>query len=150
MEGYSTEQETLTALRAWWDKNGKYVVGGLVIAALVIGGWRGWNYWQSKRAGEAAGLYAAVVAAERQNNDPAIVKAAEALIAAYPDSAYGALAGLAEARAQVEQQQLPAAETALRRVAGNSPDEGLAAVANLRLARVQIQAGDAKGALATL
>ena len=150
MEGYNTEEETLAAFRNWWNKNSKYIVAGLVIAALVIGSWRLWGYWQAKRAAAGAALYAAVVQAEQQNNNPAIVKAAQAVISAYPDSAYGALAGLALAKAELVQQDLKDAANALQQVMQNSPDKGLAAVARLRLARVQIQSGNPNAALATL
>lgn len=150
MEGYNTDSEQLAAVRQWWKKNGNYVVAGIVAGVLVVGGWRLWGYWQAKRSAAAAGLYAAVVAAEQEGDNAAIVKAAKQMIAAYPDSAYGALAGLAMAKADVGQQDSKAAEAALRDVMRHSPDKGLAIVARLRLARLLIQLGDAKGAVATL
>lgn len=150
MEGYNTESEQLAALRQWWKKNGNYVVAGIVAGVLVVGGWRLWGYWQARRSAAAANLYAGVVGAEQQSDNAAIVKAAKALIAAYPDSAYGALAGLAMAKADLGQQNLKGAQAALRDVMQHSPDKGLAIVARLRLARLQIQADDPKAALATL
>ncbi len=150
MEGYSTDSEQIEALRNWWKKNGRYVVAGIVVAALVVGGWRLWGYWQAKRASEAAGLYAAVVLAEQKNDNAAVASAAHALIGQYPDTAYGALAGLALAKAEFARQHLTDAEQALKNVMQDSPDKGLAAVAQLRLASIQIQHADAKTALATL
>lgn len=150
MEGYGTDSEQLDALRNWWGKNGRYVVAGLVVAALVVGGWRLWDYWQAKRAGAAAALYAPVVIAEQKNDSAAVVKAARAVLAEYPKTAYGALAGLALAKAEFIQHHYMKAERALDQVAGNSPDQGFAAIARLRLARIQLQRGNAKSALATL
>ncbi|MGH8272981.1 MAG: YfgM family protein [Gammaproteobacteria bacterium] len=150
MEGYGTDSEQIEALRNWWTKNGRYVVAGLVIAALVIGGWRLWNYWQARRAGAAAALYAPVVIAEQKNDSGAVVKAARAVISQYPDTAYGALSGLALAKAQFIQHRYAKAEQALDQVARHSPDKGFATIARLRLARIQLQRGDAKSALATL
>lgn len=150
MEGYTTETEQLQALKKWWDQNSKWIIGGLVIAALVVGGWRLWGYWQNKRASEAAGLYAAVVQAEEQSNDSAVDAAAKKLVRAYPDTAYGALAGLALAKSQFSQQHMSDAEDALRAVIAHSPDQGLALIARVRLARVQLQRGHAEAALTTL
>jgi len=150
LEGYTTETEQLQALKKWWDQNAKWVIGGLVIAALVVGGWRLWGYWQNKRASEAAGLYAAVVQAEEQNSTPAVDAAARKLVRAYPDTAYGALGGLALAKSQFSQQHMSDAEDTLRAVIAHSPDQGLALIARVRLARVQLQRGHAEAALTTL
>lgn len=150
MEGYTTETEQLQALKKWWDDNAKWIIAGLVIAALVVGGWRFWTYWQDKRAAEAAGLYAAVVQAEGQGNNAAVDKAAAKVLRAYPDTAYGALAGLALAKSQFSQQHFSDAVDTLRNVVANSPDKGLAMVARLRIARIQLQRGNAEDALATL
>ncbi|MGH8224876.1 MAG: YfgM family protein [Gammaproteobacteria bacterium] len=150
MEGYSTDSEQIDALRNWWKKNGRYVVTGLVVAAIVVGGWRLWGYWQARRASAAAGLYAAVVIAEQKNDNAAIAKGARTLIGQYPDTAYGALAGLALAKAEFAQQHFTDAEQALRNVMQDSPDKGIATVAQLRLASIQIQHADAKAALTTL
>lgn len=154
MEGYTTEGEQLQALKQWWNQNARWIIGSLVIAALVVGGWRLWGYWQSERADEAAGLYAAVVQAEGQaegrGNNLGVAAAAAKLIRAYPDTVYGALGGLALAKSQFTQQHLSDAESSLRTVIAHSPDHGLAQIARVRLARVQLQRGNAKRALATL
>lgn len=150
MEGYTTETEQLQALKKWWDDNAKWIIAGLVIAALVLGGWRFWNYWQGKRAAEAAGLYAAVVQAEGQGSNASVDKAARKVLHAYPDTAYGALAGLALAKSQFSQEHLSDAISSLKNVLAHSPDKGLAVIARLRIARIQLQQGNAEDALATL
>jgi predicted negative regulator of RcsB-dependent stress response len=154
LEGYTTEGEQLQALKHWWEQNARWIIGSLVIAALVVGGWRLWGYWQNERASEAAGLYAAVVQAEGQaegrGNNLEVVAAAAKLMRAYPDTVYGALGGLALAKSQFLQQHLSDAESSLRAVIAHSPDQGLAQIARVRLVRVQLQRGNAKRALATL
>jgi len=150
LEGYTTETEQLQAIKKWWDQNAKWVIGGLVIAALVVGGWRLWGYWQGKRAAEAAGLYAAVVQAEGQGNNAAVDAAAKKVLHAYPDTAYGALAALALAKSQFAQQHLSDAIDSLRGVIKHSPDAGLAIIARIRIARIQLQRGNAKEALDVL
>lgn len=150
MEGYTTESEQLAALRKWWDQNAKWIIAGLVLAAVTIGGWRLWGYWQARRAGEAAALYAAVVQAEGKGDSAAVANAAQRVVHAFPDTAYGALAGLALAKAEFSQQHLSDAVSAFRAVIAHSPDRGIADIARLRLARVQLQMAKPKAALATL
>ncbi|MGA7964420.1 MAG: tetratricopeptide repeat protein [Gammaproteobacteria bacterium] len=150
MEGYTTETEQLQALKKWWDQNAKWIIAGLVIAALVVGGWRLWGYWKNERSSEAAGLYAAVIQAEGQGSNAAVEAAAKKLVRAFPDTAYGALGGLALAKSQFAQQHMSDAESSLRAVIAHSPDEGLALIARVRLARVQLQRGSPKDALTTL
>lgn len=150
MEGYTTENEQLEALKKWWEQNAKWIIGGLVIAALIVGGWRIYGYWQSKRAAEAAGLYAAVVQAEGKNDTAAVASSAKKLIKAYPATAYGALGGLALAKAQFAQQHLDDAVRSLQGVVAHSPDKGLAMIARLRIARIQLEQGKAREALDTL
>lgn len=150
MEGYSTESEQLEEIKQWWNKNGRFVVAGLVIAALVVGGWRFRNYWEVRQASQAAAMYAAVQAAEQRNDSRAVAGAARAVIKDYPKTAYGAFSGLALAKVELAGQHFVRAEQSLRRVIQHSPDAGIAAVARLRLARIQIQAGKLKAALKTL
>lgn len=150
MEGYTTETEQLQALKKWWDQNAKWIIAALVIAALVVGGWRLWGYWKNERASEAAGLYASVLQAEGQGNNSSVAAAAQKLVRAFPDTAYGALGGLALAKSQFVQGHLSDAESTLRSVIAHSPDQGLALIARVRMARVELQRGNPKDALATL
>ncbi len=148
MEG--TDSEQIEALKAWWNRNGRYVVIGLVVAAIVVLGWKGWDYWQAKQAGAAARQYSAVVLAEQNNDLSAIVKSANNVLDQYPDTAYGTLAALALAKVEFMQQHYDKAEQALHRAISNAPDSGFASIARLRLARIQLQRGKAKETLKTL
>lgn len=150
MEGYSTENEQLEEIKQWWNHNGKFVVTVLVIGALAVGGWRFWGYWQSRRAEQAAGLYDQVLAAENKNDVSKVTKAAKAVMAAYPNTAYATFSGLALAKVEVAQQDYGNAEQVLRKVVRNAPDAGMATVARLRLARVLVQADHARRALDVL
>ncbi|MGH8160768.1 MAG: YfgM family protein [Gammaproteobacteria bacterium] len=149
-EGYGTDSEQIEALRSWWAKNGRYVVAGLVVAAIVIGVWRGWDWWEAKKAGAAAELYAPVVIAEQKSDSAGVANAARAVIGEYSGTAYGALAGLALAKAEFSRHHFIKAEQALRSVIANSPDQGFATIARLRLASIELQRGDAGAVLTTL
>ena len=43
MSLHAEEEETIEALKKWWDENGKQLVA---IAVFVFGGYGGWLLWQ--------------------------------------------------------------------------------------------------------
>ena len=51
------EQEQFEALKAWWHENSNLILGALLVVVVAVGGWRGWQYYQHKQAGESATLY---------------------------------------------------------------------------------------------
>ena len=51
------EQERLAELKAWWEDNRWFVLGGIVAAALAFGGWKAWQAWQARQLSEAAALF---------------------------------------------------------------------------------------------
>lgn len=144
MADYHADQEQLDALRRWWKQYGAPVA---LAVTLVVGGWFGWQQWQSARArtAEAASIVyeemmTGVTSAPLQDLDPkrldATTAAAQKLKTDYGRTEYAALAGLLLARLAVARDDLDAAATELRAVMQGSNDKELAQIARLRLARV--------------
>ncbi|MBK6960190.1 MAG: tetratricopeptide repeat protein [Gammaproteobacteria bacterium] len=144
MADYHADQEQLDALRRWWKQYGAPVA---LAVTLVVGGWFGWQQWQSARAqtAEAASIVyeemmTEVTSAPLQDLDPkrldAMTAAAQKLKSEHDDTQYAALAGLLLARLAVARDDLDAAATELRAVMQGSNDKELAQIARLRLARV--------------
>ena len=50
MADHLTDEEQVEALKKWWRENGKSVVGGVVLGLALVGGWRGWQYYEQTRA----------------------------------------------------------------------------------------------------
>lgn len=150
MEGYVSEDEQLEVLRRWWRKNGKSIILGLLIAAIGVGVWRGYEAWHAKREEQAASLYSNVIQAEQKSNTSGIIQASKATIAAYPNTIYAAMAGLALGKAELGQNHTHKAEQAFAEVAKHSPDRGVALIARLRWAKVQLMQSKPRAALETL
>ena len=158
----AAEEETIEALKKWWQENGK----GLVIAAVaVFAGMTGWLVWENSTASQAetaSDLYEEILSlslveegAEIADADSArIITLAEQLRADHPASVYAKFASLFSAQQQVSAEDLAAAEADLQWILDNpglgvmaAVDEGLILTASLRLGRVILAQGDAERAL---
>lgn len=128
------EQEQLAALKAWWHDNRTWLVGTLLVCAVVVGGWRGWHYYQNKQANESAILYAEFVRQlETNRDDKRMNDAATAVMDKYPASAYASRAALLAAQFNEQGKDVAKAKTQLQWVIDHSSEVGLKDVARLRL-----------------
>ena len=81
-----------------WDRYGNLVVALAVLIVAAVGGWRGYQYWQDKKAAEAGAQFtAAALLAEQGKNDEA--EKAFARVATEGTAGYRVLARLREAGA---------------------------------------------------
>ena len=53
----STDDEELVALKDWWQRNGKPLVTGGLLAVIVVLGWQGWQRYQNNQAQGGSALY---------------------------------------------------------------------------------------------
>ena len=44
-------------LKKLWARYGNYIVAACVVVVLAVGGWRGYEWWQSKRAAESGAAF---------------------------------------------------------------------------------------------
>lgn len=149
MADHLTDEEQVEALKKWWRENGKSVIGGVVLGLALVGGWRGWQYYEQTRA-ETAGLeYDGLLVAVESKNPERAAQLSERLRADYDDTAYASLAALHVAKLKVEAGDRAAAQAQLEWVRANAPDPALREIAGLRLARLLIDGGelDAAGRL---
>ena len=130
------EQEQIDALKAWWKDNGNFVVGALLIFVIIVGGWRGWQYYQSRQSTEAATLYTGFTM-QLESNDPGRINdAAAAVMNQYASTVYASHAALLAAQINEQIKDLPRAKTQLQWVIDHAKEDGLKDVARLRLAAV--------------
>jgi predicted negative regulator of RcsB-dependent stress response len=129
------EQEQLDALKAWWHDNRTWLLGSLLVGALIAGGWRGWHYYQHKQANESALLYAEFVnQVENKGDLKQVNDAAAAVMEKYASSAYAPRAALLAAQLNEENKDAVHAKTQLQWVLDHAREDGLKEVARLRLA----------------
>ena len=140
-EEYLSDEERAEALREWWRDNWAWILGGVVLGAVLLGGWNYWRTHQTKQAEGAGELYVDVETALAQRDLTKAQQGLDELNKRFQGSAYAQQARLAVAKLQAVDGKYAEAETLLRAVAADSKDKELAQLAELRLARLLIQQG---------
>ena len=83
-------------LKKLWERYGNLIVAGCVVVVLGVGAWRGYEWWQTKKAAESGAAFEAAVslaeAGKHQEADAAFAK-----LATDGTAGYRALARLREA-----------------------------------------------------
>ena len=158
----AAEEETLDAVKKWWNDNGKMLVAAVI---LVFGGYTGWLLYQNANATQVAAasdLYEEILTLVLAEPDQPvsvedgdrIMAISDELRADYADSVYARYAALFAAQQAVNQNDLQRAESDLQWILDNPEqgmfgevDEGLLLTTSLRLGRVILAQGEAERAL---
>ena len=138
------EREQGERVKAWLRDNSLGLIGGLVLGAAVI---FGWQFWKQRTHAQAVEQNAAYESALLDLLGGDLDKAAQR-VADLPDGAYGELAALQLAKAQLDAGDRDAAIATLESVERTEP--GLAAVVQQRLARLLTDAGRGEEAVTLL
>lgn len=159
---HAAEEESIEALKKWWNENGKSLAAAVI---LVFGGYTGWLLWENSTASQAArasDLYEEILMLVLEPQGEALSEESSAQItgiagelrADYGDSIYAKYAALYAAQQAVENGDLAQAESDLQWILDNRQqgmfgelDEGLILTTSLRLGRVILAQGDAQRAL---
>ena len=146
------EQEQLDQLRAWWAKYGTAVLTALVVAMAVLGGWRGWQWYETSQSTQARGYFEALEEAGRQQGDESIARinaAMQTLRSEFGATDYAARGALVAASALASRNELQAARAQLEWLA-QTKNATLLPVAKLRLAGILLEQKDFEAALVQL
>ena len=143
------EEQELSAIKAWWNENYKFIIVCFVIA---FGGVFGWNYWQSHQIQK---MHSASAEYEQALFNYAKDPKAQAeqfsqFIKNHEKTSYAVLALLDKAKIAVENNDFTLAEDALKQAMAQSTDDILSSITALRLASVQFQLGQFDPALDSL
>ncbi|CAK9891166.1 hypothetical protein D9M71_633240 [compost metagenome] len=136
----STDDEQLVAMKDWWDRNGKPLVTGGLLALVVVFGWQAWQKYQTNQSQGASNLYQALLETTlTPSGEPDAAKVAELsgkLKNEFGGSAYAQYASLFVAKVAVESGKLDDAAAELKLVMDKPADATLGEIARQRLARV--------------
>jgi predicted negative regulator of RcsB-dependent stress response len=150
LDDYLSEQEQWEAVKKWLRENGAWIVAGIAVGALAIGGWQWRNAHIDKVNAAASAKYEQMLQAFGRNDQAGGIAILGELERDYSSTPYLDQGRLAAARVYVDSNQLDKAAQELEAVVQHSKDKQLALVARLRLARVQIAQQKPDDALATL
>ena len=137
MAEYETEEQQVEALKQWWADNGRAVIFGIGLGLVLIFGFRAWQGHKSSVAEDASSAYTNVLESlENDDDGEEFLGLVSDIRKDHGGSPYAAMASLAEARFQVENNRLAEAESALRWAVDKGSFKEIVPVARLRLARV--------------
>ncbi|MGH8279928.1 MAG: YfgM family protein [Gammaproteobacteria bacterium] len=147
---FFTDEERAEQFKKWWLDNWKSIAAGVIIALVIIFGWRYWQHRTETRGLTASELYMEMGQMLAVGQGPAALKLANELVGKYRDTPYAAQAALAMAQYDVGTSKPDDAMQMLDWVIQNSKDSGLRLLARVRLAQVKIEVGDPHAALVAL
>ncbi len=131
MSDYANDEETLEALKNWWDNNGQVVTIGAALGLVLV---LGTNFYTSSRSEM---LEAASAMYENQYGEAATSpSSSEQLVGEYAGSPYAALASLTDAKQLLADGKFEQAEQKLLWAAENADQPAVRDQARLRLTRV--------------
>lgn len=135
-----TDDEELAVIKDWWQRNGKPLLAGAIVALIVVFGWQGWQKYQVNQSQGASVVYQQLLeAALAPNGQPDAAKVAElanTLKSDFGGTHYAQYGSLFVAKVAIEAGQLDDAATELRTIVDKPADDTLAELARQRLARV--------------
>jgi hypothetical protein len=101
-----------------WQRYQAYVIAAAVVVVLAVGGWRGYEWWETKKAAEAGAAFEVAIALGEQGKH-AVAEAAFTKIAETSATTYRTLA-LVRAAAELAQTDPKAAIAAYDKIAANA------------------------------
>lgn len=148
-----TEEEQIALIKDWWQRNGKPLLVGAVLALALVFGWQTWQKQQTNQAQHLSTLYQQLLETafnQAEANLAEVAKLTKSLEDLKPSHAYTQYAHLIVARLAVDEERLDDAAAALRKVVDKPANTTLAELAQQRLARVLAAQDQAEQALKLL
>nr|WP_314487951.1 tetratricopeptide repeat protein [uncultured Pseudomonas sp.] len=150
----SIDDEGLAGAKDWWNRNGKPLLTGALLAAAVVMGWQAWHKYQTNQSQGASSLYQALLETTlTPTGTPDTAKVAELagkLKSDFGGTPYAQYGSLFVAKVAVESGKLDDAAAELKGVMDKPADATLGEISRQRLARVLAAQDKAEEALQLL
>lgn len=134
-----TEEEQLAQIKDWWQRNGKPLVLGAVIALVLVFGWQFWQKHQINQAQSASVVYQQLLGAALESGEAdaaEVSRLGNLLKKDFASTHYAQYGSLFVAKVAVESGRLDEAASELRAIVDKPADKTLDELARQRLARV--------------
>lgn len=150
----SSTDDELAGVKDWWNRNGKPLLTGALLAGVVVLGWNTWHKYQNNQSQGASQLYQALLETSlTPNGQPDATMVAELagkLKSEFGGTAYAQYGSLFVAKVAVESGKLDDAAAELKSVLDKPADVTLGEISRQRLARVLAAQNKAEEALKLL
>lgn len=135
-----TEDEELAVMKDWWQRNGKPLVTGGLVALIVFFGWQTWQKYQNNQTQGASSLYQQLLETALTPSGQAdigrVAEVAGKLKSEFAGTAYAQYGSLFVAKVAVDAGKLDDAAAELKTVLDKPVTVTLGEIARERLARV--------------
>ncbi|MEK1906185.1 MAG: YfgM family protein [Pseudomonas sp.] len=149
-----TEEEQIAQIKDWWQRNGKPLLTGGVLAVVLVFGWQAWSSYQARQAQGASVVYQQLLETSlTPNGQPDAGKVAELaskLKTEFGGTHYAQYASLFVAKVAVESGKLDDAAAELKPLLDKPVDATVGELARQRLARVLAAQGKIEDGLKLL
>lgn len=149
-----TDDPELDQLKTWWQRSGRPILWGLIVAAALFLAWQSWQRIKNNRQEQASALYGLLLSAasmpDEQLNLAQVASLGEQLNKNYGSTGYSQYGRLVMAKLAVHQGKLDDAVSELRAVVDNPAGADVQELARQRLARVLASQGKLDEALGLL
>ncbi|WP_145130021.1 tetratricopeptide repeat protein [Pseudomonas sp. URMO17WK12:I11] len=150
----STDDDDLAGGKDWWNRNGKPLLTGALLAGVVVLGWNTWHKYQNNQSQGASQLYQALLETSLtptgQPDATRVAELAGKLKSEFGGTAYAQYGSLFVAKVAVESGKLDDAAGELKAILDKPADATLGEIARQRLARVLAAQNKAEDALKLL
>lgn len=149
-----TEEEQIAQLKDWWQRNGKPLLTGGVLALAIVFGWQGWERYQTNQAQSAGAIYQQMLevtfTADGKPDIGKVTELAAKLKKEYGGTNYAQYASLFISKLAVDNGKLDDALAELKPLLDKPADETVGEIARQRTARVLAAQGKAEDGLKLL
>lgn len=139
MSRYDTEQEQLDAIKAWWNKNGTFLLSGVLVIAIAVAGWRYWQAYQYGQAATASAMFEVLEISQQNGQFGEVAREARKLMQEQPASPYAGSAALMLAQFHWEKAEHNEAAEAFNWILQADQTAEMKLAATMRLARLNIE-----------
>jgi predicted negative regulator of RcsB-dependent stress response len=130
------EQEQLESLKAFWKAYGGFITTALLVIALSVAGWRGWQWHQDRQSILAGQVYEELRQAAAGKDVARTRDAAGRIFADYPGTSWAQMSALLAADVYLDAGDANAAKVPLQWAVDKAVDPAFRVEARLRLAGI--------------
>jgi len=145
--GHQTEEEQIEAIKRWWERNGKFVILGVIVVIASVVGTRAWQNFELTNSGKVSAQYDLMMKEIEDDRIDSAIQRGKDIIDNNSEMMYATLAALAIAKLHINTSEYEQAVERLKWALNKTTTGELQHIIRLRLARALLAAGQLNEAL---